>query len=54
MCELGIFVWERGTGVNGFTECVRFEYLYWEREMRLTVVLNVWVGNICMWNGNWG
>jgi hypothetical protein len=70
MCTLGIFVWGKGTGVNGCTEClvgnicmgkgnwvdgctecVGCEYLYGERELCLTVVLNVYVGNICM--GKW-
>jgi hypothetical protein len=46
MCALGIFVWEKGNGVDGSTECVRWEYLYGKREMGLTVLLNVCVGNI--------
>jgi hypothetical protein len=34
-------LWGKGTGVNGFTECVCFEYCYGERELGLAVVMNV-------------
>jgi phage-related holin len=50
---LVIFVWEKGTGFNIFTEYVIWEYLYGKRELGLTVVLNLWVVNICMGKGNW-
>jgi hypothetical protein len=53
MFGLGIFVWEMGTVVNGCIEFVGCEYLYGKRELGLTVVLNVWVVNICMGKGNW-
>jgi hypothetical protein len=46
MRALGIFVCEKGNGVDGCTECVGYEYLYGKREMGLTAVLNVCVGNI--------
>jgi hypothetical protein len=52
MSALGIFVWEKVTGVNGFTECVRCVYLYGKTELGLTVVLNVGVVNICMGKAN--
>jgi hypothetical protein len=40
--------------VNGCTESVRCEYFYRERDLGLTVVMNVCVVNICMGKRNWG
>jgi hypothetical protein len=49
-----MFVWEKGTGVNGWTECVGCEYLYGKTQLGLTVELNLCVGYIFMGEVNCG